>query len=167
MRVARKAARMRTSAGASEVATTTTDRARPWAPRTRSTNSATSLPRSPTRAMTETSAAVPLVIMDMSEDLPTPEPAKIPRRWPRPQGTSPSRTRTPSSSCSEIRPRRSGWGGVPSMPVSSSPTSGGPSSIGRPSPSRTRPSSSSPTLTGSGPRVSSTRAPTPRPVVSP
>ncbi len=34
--------------------------------------------------------------MPSSDDLPTPEPAKIPSRWPRPQGTSVSSARTPS-----------------------------------------------------------------------
>ena len=36
--------------------------------------------------------------MPSSDDLPTPEPAKTPRRWPRPQGTSVSSARTPRSS---------------------------------------------------------------------
>ena len=58
-------------------------------------NSRTSRPRSPTRQMTLMSAVVERAIMPSSDDLPTPEPAKMPRRWPRPQGTMPSRTRTP------------------------------------------------------------------------
>ena len=36
--------------------------------------------------------------MPSSDDLPTPEPAKMPRRWPRPHGTSVSSARTPRSS---------------------------------------------------------------------
>ena len=59
-------------------------------------NSRTSRPRSPTRQMTLTSAVVERAIMPSSDDLPTPEPAKMPRRWPRPQGTSASSARTPS-----------------------------------------------------------------------
>ncbi len=43
-----------------------------------------------------TSAEVERAIMPSSVDLPTPEPAKMPRRWPRPQGTSASIARTPS-----------------------------------------------------------------------
>src|SRR5207253_3043543 len=77
MRVAVKAARNRTSAGWSEVATTTTDRARPSGPRSRSRNSRTSRPRSPTRARTETWASVPRAIIDSSDDFPTPEPAEV------------------------------------------------------------------------------------------
>ena len=60
-------------------------------------NSRTSRPRSPTSAITLTSADVDRAIMPSSEDLPTPEPAKMPRRWPRPQGTSASSARTPEA----------------------------------------------------------------------
>ena len=81
---ARRAAARR--GGASEVATTTTERARPSGPRSFSMNSRTSRPRSPTSAITETSASVPRVIIDSRLDLPTPEPAKMPMRWPRPHG---------------------------------------------------------------------------------
>ena len=87
---------MRTSAGWSEVATTTTRAREALGPRSRSMNSRTSRPRSPTRQITLTSADVERAIMPSSEDLPTPEPAKMPRRWPRPQGTSASSARTPS-----------------------------------------------------------------------
>ncbi len=43
-------------------------------------NSRTSRPRSPTSAITFTEALVERAIMPSSEDLPTPEPAKMPRR---------------------------------------------------------------------------------------
>ena len=59
-------------------------------------NSRTSRPRSPTRQITLTSADVERAIMPSSDDLPTPEPAKMPRRWPRPHGSSASSARTPS-----------------------------------------------------------------------
>ncbi len=36
--------------------------------------------------MTLTSASARLAIIPNSVDLPTPEPAKMPKRWPRPQG---------------------------------------------------------------------------------
>ena len=49
-------------------------------------NSRTSRPRSPTRPITLTSAAVSRAIMPSSVLLPTPEPAKMPSRWPRPHG---------------------------------------------------------------------------------
>ena len=52
--------------------------------------------------------------MPSSEDLPTPEPAKMPRRWPRPQGTSASSARTPSDTRSSMRGRASGSGGAAS-----------------------------------------------------
>src|ERR671928_123657 len=88
--VAVKAALMRTSAGWSDVATITTERAMPSGPRSRSMNSRTSRPRSPTRQITLTCADVDRAIMPSREDLPTPEPAKMPSRWPRPHGTSAS-----------------------------------------------------------------------------
>ena len=63
-------------------------------------NSLTSRPRSPISATTETSASVPRAIIDSRLDLPTPDPAKMPRRWPRPHGTAVSRARTPRASWS-------------------------------------------------------------------
>ena len=51
------------------------------------------------------SAEVERAIMPSSDDLPTPEPAKMPRRWPRPHGTSASSARTPSDTRSLIRGR--------------------------------------------------------------
>ena len=73
-------------------------------------NSRTSRPRSPTSASTVTAASVPRVIIESSVDLPTPEPAKIPMRWPRPHGMSVSMARTPSGSCVSIMRRESGCG---------------------------------------------------------
>ncbi len=84
--VATNAAFRRTSAGASLVAQTTTERARPAAPSASSRNSTTSRPRSPTSAITFTSASVCRAICPISVDLPTPEPAKSPRRCPSPDG---------------------------------------------------------------------------------
>ena len=57
---------------------------------------------------------VPRAIMPSSVDLPTPEPAKMPTRWPRPQGVMVSRARTPSGSGSAMRWRRSGCGAAAS-----------------------------------------------------
>ncbi len=104
-------------------------------------NSRTSRPRSPTRQMTFTSAFVERAIMPSSEDLPTPEPAKMPRRWPRPQGTRASRARTPSDTRSVMRGRSIGLGGAASIFDRGRSSTGGPPSMGRPSPSSTRPSS--------------------------
>ena len=74
----------RTSAGWSEVATTTTERRSPSAPRLRSMNSSTSRPRSPISAITLTSARTLRAIMPSSVLLPTPLPEKMPTRWPLP-----------------------------------------------------------------------------------
>ena len=146
IRVATKAERSRSTGGASEVATTSTDRASPSGPRSFSMNSRTSRPRSPTRAMTETSASVPRAIIDSRLDLPTPEPAMMPILWPRPQGTSESRARTPSPSWRVMVGRDRASGASPSTSTRDMPGSAprwGPPSMGRPSPSRTRPRSAS------------------------
>ena len=71
---------LRSMAGWSEVATTSTERRMPSSPRSFSMNSSTSRPRSPTRAMTLMSALTFLAIMPIRVLLPTPEPAKIPIR---------------------------------------------------------------------------------------
>ena len=167
MRVAVNAARRRTSAGSSEVATTTTARARPSGPRSFSMNSRTSRPRSPTRASTVTDASVPRVIIDNRVDLPTPEPAKMPMRCPRPQGTSVSSARTPSGSDSSIMRRVSGCGAAWSTPTCGTLCSGGPPSIGRPSPSSTRPRSAGPIGTEVAPSAPSARSPARTPRSSP
>ena len=100
------------------VATTTTERARPSGPRSFSRNSRTSRPRSPTRAITQTWASVPRAIIDSRLDLPTPEPAKMPMRWPRPQGTSVSSARTPRPSWRvDPGPAHARSGRSPSTPV--------------------------------------------------
>ena len=174
IRVAVKAARSRTSAGWSEVATTTTERARPSGPRSRSRNSRTSRPRSPTRARTETWASVPRAIIDSRLDFPTPEPAKRPSRWPRPQGMRVSMARTPRGRGRSTLARSKGCGAVPSTVTVSRPAGPpvplagrGRSSIGWPSPSRTRPSSARPTeIVGGWPGVQ-TGAPVRRPWSSP
>ena len=142
--------------------------ARPSGPRSFSRNSRTSRPRSPTSAITEISASVPRAIIESRLDLPTPEPAMMPRRWPRPHGTSVSSARTPRPSWRSMRGRLSAVrGGVLDRDQRRGRSSGGPPSIGRPRPSSTRPRSASPTPDRSGPPVCRTRAPTRRPVVSP
>jgi len=84
-------------AGWSEVATTKMERRIPSSPRSFSTNSSTSLPRSPTRAMTLISAFTFFAIMPIRVLLPTPEPANIPILWPFPMVFSPSMALTPNS----------------------------------------------------------------------
>ena len=95
MAVAVCAAFFRSNAGLSEVATTTTLRAIPSAPRSRSINSRTSLPRSPIKAMTLISAIVLRANIPIKVDFPTPEPAKIPIRCPFPIVIRPSTAFTP------------------------------------------------------------------------
>src|SRR4051812_36517505 len=165
--VAGNAAFRRTSAGWSDVAQTTTERARPSGPRSRCINSRTSRPRSPTRQMTLISAEVERAIMPSSDDLPTPEPAKMPRRWPRPQGTSASSARTPSDTRSSMRGRERGSGGEASAGRHWASPIGPLPSRGRPRPSRARPSSASETSTLSGRPLAVMRAPGPMPVASP
>src|SRR4051812_23186480 len=105
--------------------------------------------------------------MPSSDDLPTPEPAKMPRRWPRPHGMTPSSARTPSVTRSSMRGRLSGSGGEPSVERSFAPSAWGMPSIGRPRPSRTRPSSSSPTWTRIASPVAVTVRPGAMPLMSP
>src|SRR5665213_4598776 len=102
MRVATNAALIRTSAGWSEVATTTTERFRPASPRSRSRKSRTSFPRSPTSAITLTSAAVLRAIIPSTVDFPTPDPAKIPTRCPFPTVSSPSIARNTAADVNVI-----------------------------------------------------------------
>ncbi len=73
----------------------------------------------------------PRAIIDSRLDLPTPEPAKMPSRWPRPHGTSVSSARTPRPSWVSIR-RRASAGAVACRraATSTTPVSGGPPSIG-------------------------------------
>ena len=66
------------SAGLSDVATTTTERFIPSAPKSLSINSLTSRPRSPISAITFISALVFLANIPISVLFPTPLPANIP-----------------------------------------------------------------------------------------
>ena len=157
---------MRTSAGWSEVATTTTERSSA-SPRSRSMNSRTSRPRSPTSAITLIEALVERAIIPSSEDLPTPEPAKIPRRCPRPQGTRPSSARTPEADAlADARPRERAGRRERSSSAPAPRGVGRPSS-GMPRPSTIRPSRPSPTAMRNGAPVASTRVPGPMPCSSP
>ena len=75
-------------------------------------NSRTSRPRSPTSAITLTSAVVERAIMPSSDDLPTPEPAKMPRRWPRPHGHQRvERAHAEADPLADPRARRAGRAG--------------------------------------------------------
>ena len=64
------------------MAKTKTDFSNPSGPKTSSTNSLASRPRSPIKPITAISESVFLAIIDIKVDLPTPEPAKIPIRCP-------------------------------------------------------------------------------------
>jgi len=95
------------------VETTTTLRFNPSSPRSFSMNSRSSRPRSPTRVMTFTSADVLRATMPSRVDLPTPEPEKMPTRWPLPRVSRPSMARTPVESTWLMRLRCMGLGGGP------------------------------------------------------
>ena len=167
MDVAVKAARSRRGAGVSEVATTTTARFMPSAPRSFSMNSRTSRPRSPTRATTTTSASEPRVTMPMRVDFPTPDPAKSPILWPRPKGIRESMARTPVRKGWVMRLRFSGCGGSERWFVRRSAGRRPSPSKGRPRASRTRPSISGPGFGSGGRWLAATSQPTWRPFMSP
>ena len=132
-----------------------------------STNSLTSRPRSPIRAITLISAFVFLANIPIKVDLPTPEPAKIPILCPFPTVIRPSTALTPSERGSEIITLSIGSGGAASTGYSESQISSSPSakSVGRPRPSTVWPKSSSPTCIESGFPVFSTIQPTPTPSI--
>ena len=90
----------------------TTERASASGVRSRSRNSLTSRPRSPTIAMTFTSAWVYRLIMPSKILFPTPEPAKNPIFCPSPQVNKALIARTPRSSGRVIRARCNGFGGA-------------------------------------------------------
>ncbi|MNJ55014.1 hypothetical protein D3C77_504850 [compost metagenome] len=73
----------------------TTERSSPSGPKSFSIKSSTSRPRSPTSAITLTSADVLRAIIPISVLLPTPEPANMPTRWPLPIVRRPSIALTP------------------------------------------------------------------------
>src|SRR5579875_361108 len=131
-------------------------------------NSCTSRPRSPIRAMTLTSLSPLRASMPRKVLLPTPLPANTPIRWPRPQVSMPSSTRTPVTRGVVMGRRRNGCEARPApVTVTAAPRMGGPSSMGTPRPSTTRPSSSPPTVTRAGAPVAMTRLPGVMPAASP
>ena len=110
--IATNPARMRSGAGWSEVATITTERLSPSALNSCSRNSRTSRLRSPISAITLTSAEFCRARAPNNVLLPTPEPPKIPTRWPLPNGSRLSMARTPVTSGSLIGARWRGPGGA-------------------------------------------------------
>jgi hypothetical protein len=108
--------------------------------------------------MTRTSASVPRVIWASSVDLPTPEPAKMPSRWPLPSGTIVSSTRTPEVRGSSTRVRARACGVSLARSTNSSEASSGGPAVHRPAQARRAPgpSSASPTGTCSGMPVART-----------
>ena len=143
--VAASAALIRSSGDWSEVETTTTERARPSTPSASSRNSPTSRPRSPTSPTTVMSASVFRVIMPIKVLFPTPDPPKMPTRWPRPTVRSASRARMPVPNGTRIGARSNGERTRPSSGIGSETAGGPPSSIGSPSAFRTLPISAGPT----------------------
>ena len=69
-------------------------------------NSFTSRPRSPTRPITIASASVLRASIAIKVDLPTPEPEKMPMRWPLQQVANALSARTPRSSLPPMRAAR-------------------------------------------------------------
>ena len=104
VQVPRAARCRRASASAARLAL---KRARPSSPRMSSMNSLTSRPRSPIRPTTIASASAPPTIMSISTDLPTPDPAMMPTRWPIPMVVSALSERMPVSKGSETLVRSS------------------------------------------------------------
>ena len=157
--VATWADRIRTTAGASLVAATTTLRRSPSGPSASSTSSRTSRPRSPTSPTTQTSAPEPRARRPRSEDFPAPGPAKRPIRCPSARVANPSTARTPVAKGRPSRGRSSGPGAARSTSHAASPAGRGRPSMGLPSPSRTRPRSPRPTRISSRRPVLRTMAP--------
>ena len=121
------------------------------------------------QAITLTSAVVERAIMPSSDDLPTPEPAKMPRRWPRPHGHE-RVERAHAERQRSLDPRalqRVGRRGDRSSAARRASSGAGMPSIGRPSPSITRPSSSSPTRHAERRPVAMTACPGRCPCISP
>ena len=82
--------------------------------------------------------------IDSSTDLPTPEPAKMPSRWPRQQVRKVLSDRTPRSSGAPTRLRECAGGGELRNGIGEAPCGKGPlPSIGSPMALRTRPSHAS------------------------
>ena len=159
------AALLRSSAGRSEVATTTTDLFIPSSPKSRSINSRTSRPRSPISAITLISAFVLRANIPRSVDLPTPDPAKIPILCPFPTVRSPSTAFTPSVNTSSIILRLIGSGGAASTEYAF-PSLIVVLSASLPSPSKVLASSESLTCTINGCPVLTTILPMPIPSVT-
>ena len=161
-------ARTRTSGGSSPVATTTTLRLSPSGPRSRSTNSRTSRPRSPISPTTITSAFACRAIMPSSTDLPTPGPAITPTRCPSPSVRQASRR--PDAQHHGLVDAPALHGRAAARPRASpgrAAPSAGPPSSGCMRASTTRPSSASPT--GSSPAAARgiTTQPSRMPSISP
>ena len=134
----------------------------PSSPRSLSTNSLTSRPRSPISAMTLISACVFRANIPKRVLFPTPEPAKIPIRCPFPTVIRPSTAFTPSGRTSSIIFLLIGSGGWASTGYSFPDVSSS-ASVGLPMPSSRWPRSESPTKTDNGCPVFSTIHPTPIP----
>jgi hypothetical protein len=132
-----------------------------------STKSETSRARSPISATITISASAPWAIMSSSTDLPTPEPAITPMRWPTPKVVSALSARTPTSKGSRTGARSSAPPRTPPAGQSWRAAMGGPPSIGRPSPSTARPRKASPTGSMPGLPSGRTRAPGRSNTVSP
>ena len=138
----------------------------PSGPSAFSTKSRTSRPRSPIRPSTTTSACTPRASIASSVDLPTPEPANSPMRWPRASGSSVSNTASPVGSRAPIARRCAAGGGLRRSGARRGPSASGRPSIGWPKASTTRPIHARLGLTpssGSSHARSPTATPSPEP----
>ena len=158
--MARFAPRIRNSGDLSAGSATITVRSHDLLLNTSAAKLATSRARSPISPTTTTSAAVNLVIMPNKTDLPTPDPAIIPIRWPWPTVSKLLITRTPTSSCLSTGRRANGLVFLPLSGQLWLSSSGAPSSSGCPNASIARPSNSGPTLMLCPSSLTTTRAPT-------
>jgi len=111
-------------------------------------NSCTSRPRSPINPITAISHFVLRASMDISTDLPTPDPEKIPMRWPSQQVTNVLSALTPRSSGGPTRCLSEAGGGALRSFRGTSPFASSPfPSIGSPSALTTLPSQALPGCT--------------------
>ncbi len=113
-------------------------------------NSFSSLPRSPIRPNTITSAAQPRAMAAIRVVLPEPGPAKTPIRWPRPSVSSPSIARIPVDSGLSISGLSVAWGAAQITGTVARQTEAGAGASGTrycrlPKPSSTPPNRCSPT----------------------
>ncbi len=125
----------------------------------------TSRPRSPIRPIDDDVRIAPRASIDMMVDLPTPDPAKMPRRWPRAHGANTSMAFTPSDIFWSTRARTCALGAIARTGRGRQPAGSAPfPSSGSAKASITRPSQPSDGRTVSRPEVKVNRRARPQAV---